>query len=609
MQNNPFSKLFQHFYTREEGINFVLRVLYGINSLAALVIVILIVGFYLDKDTSSIVYFAMNITILLFAFLELLRWCTDLHKKKEKRAKRWKERVLAVLLVASLLFKEDFFGSFRSYSSEINVVNLTLVYFGVTQIIIVASYIIGLVRDSSLRNIKVRPSALTALSFAMAIIIGSLLLYMPKSSSHLHRVNYTDALFISTSAVCVTGLSSIDIAEEFTLTGQVVILFLMQVGGIGVMTISAFLTAFLLGGMSFRMHVMLKDVLSEDNLGEIKKLLLRISLFAFLVEFIGMVMMYFSLNQYNTDGIFSLDIGNLGYAIFHSVSSFCNAGFSVYPDALFNPAVHRNYWFLGSNMFLIFVGGLGYLAIADLFRFIIYKRKFVSDYALHPYRRLSSTTKLIFIVSLCMLTIGTTILVLSGNFSHLGWMTLFDKIFYSLHSIISAKTAGFDAVGLKHFSNLALLVIIIEMWIGGSPGSTAGGIRNTTFGLLVLNFVNYLRGRENLHFFRRRIDPASIEKAQMVFFATAIATAISIFLLVVLEPEKQFMDLLFEAASAISTTGLSLGITPYLSNASKYVLIFTMYMGRLGILTFAMSFFKERPSLSYEYPDEKVIVG
>jgi len=190
-----------------------------------------------------------------------------------------------------------------------------------------------------------------------------------------------------------------------------------------------------------------------------------------------------------------------------------------------------------------------------------------------------------------------------------GDMSYGERLFFSFYMILSAKTAGYEPIFVNKLSNFGLLIVMVAMWIGASPGSTGGGIKNTTIGVLVLNFINHLRGRDKLFFGGRVIDKASIQKAQMVFFATLLMTCMSILLLVILEPQMYFMLLAFEAISAISTTGMSLGITNQLSDASKVVLIFTMYIGRIGVITFLMAVFPQRDKQLFDYPDEKVIIG
>jgi Trk-type K+ transport system membrane component len=256
-------------------------------------------------------------------------------------------------------------------------------------------------------------------------------------------------------------------------------------------------------------------------------------------------------------------------------------------------------------MCLIIIGGTGFLASSNIFGYFLYRK----SKRLQKIRRLNSTTKLIIYVSTTMIVVSGLLIFLVEDFGGDGLIGELRRLFYSFYIIMSAKTAGFSPIDISSFRNFSLLIIMIAMWIGGSPGSTSGGVRNTTVGLLILHLINYLRGKDNLHFGQRRIDRLSIEKAQIVFFSTALMTIASIALLILLEPDFSFMDLSFEAISAISLTGFTLGITPHLGLPAKYVLIITMYIGRVGVLTFLFAFFKEREKLLYEYPDEKVIVG
>ena len=590
---------------KKNVIHKTLKIIFGINSLIGLSVVIIITGLYLTPTTTSICKIIIDISIIIFIVQEFIFWILDINKEKSKKTRRIKERILAILLLSHFFFIDTMLGFVTKIFPDINIVDLTLLYLGILQLTIIISYVFNLIRDANISKIRIHPGAITAASFLIVILIGTGFLCLPKSTPIGQSIHFTDALFTSTSAVCVTGLSTITIADHFSITGKVIIFLLIQIGGIGVMTLATFLTLVILGGLSFQMNVMLRDILSENNLGKITTLLKKISIFTITVELIGAVLLYFSLNDVTHNQWIIFDAKNLSSAIFHSVSSFCNAGISIYPHGIMNPILHRNYFFFSVNMGLMLIGGLGFLAFSNIFGYLFYRK----SKRLKKIRRLNSTTKLILYVSISMVLIGGLLVFITGTFIDTDYMTGLERLFYSIYIAISAKTAGFSPIKMNQFTNFSLIIIMIMMWIGASPGSTGGGVKNTTLGLLILHLVNYLRGRNKLHFGHRRIDPLSIEKAQVVFFSTAVMTIISIGLLVLLEPGYSFMDLSFEAISAISTTGLTIGITQHLSVPSKYVLIVTMYIGRIGVLTFLFAFFKEREKLLYEYPDETVIVG
>ncbi|MDR0926278.1 MAG: hypothetical protein LBO69_00740 [Ignavibacteria bacterium] len=578
-----------------------LQIIFGINSLLALIIVVLITGFYLNSAQTALLQHLMDITIIIFVAQEAIRFVLDLGKSKEHRESRLMERILAILLLAHLFSRETIVGAVESMFPQISIVDITFIYLGLTQLLIIASYILDFVRRTKFSNIKIHPGTITAFSFGTAIIIGSLLLMLPKSVPLHSHISYIDALFTSTSAVCVTGLSTINIADGFTLTGKIIILLLIQIGGIGVMTISSFLTAILLGGLSFRMNVMLREMLSEDNMSEISSVLRRISFFTFGTEAVGAICLYYALNG----NFLTFNVDYFASAIFHSVSAFCNAGLSIYHGNLFSPIIHQNYAFYATLMGLVLIGGIGFLAFSNLFSYILHKK----DKMNRTIRRLNLTTKLIFVVSGIIILGGGLLIFLSESYAADASFSTLERLFHSFFMVISSKTAGFDSVHLESMTNLTLLIIILVMWIGGSPGSTGGGIKNTTLGVLFLHFFAYLRNSKQIRYSYRNIHPASVEKAQMVLFATLGVTILSTMLLVMFEPKYSLMQLMFEAASAISTTGLTLGLTPLLSSASKLVLVMTMFIGRIGTLTFMFIFARSQDATNYEYPNEKVIVG
>jgi trk system potassium uptake protein TrkH len=204
---------------------------------------------------------------------------------------------------------------------------------------------------------------------------------------------------------------------------------------------------------------------------------------------------------------------------------------------------------------------------------------------------------------------GSIFVWLVEPYSAKPWLTSGERLFHSFFMIISAKTAGFDLGVVDTISNFTVFFVIITMWIGGSPGSTAGGIKNTTTGVLIIAFINYMKGNDNIHFSGRRIHPSSVQKAQMTFLSAILIAMLGIALVSFFEPNMHFQNIVFEVISAISTTGLTLSTTPYLNSASKYVILFAMYIGRVGVLTFLFAFFKDREPLKYEYPDEKVAIG
>jgi len=443
---------------------------------------------------------------------------------------------------------------------------------------------------------------ITAISFAVVIIAGSLFLMLPKATVSSSPIKYVDALFTSTSAVCVTGLVSVNTATEFTTLGRIIIICLIQIGGIGVMTLSSFFASLLFGGLSFRMKIMVKDMLSEDNLSEVSDVLKKITLFTFSFELVGALLLYLSLGG----GAFSnFNFATVKNAAFHSVAAFCNAGFSIYSTNLMAPEVQQNYFFLSVIMLLILFGGIGFLAFSNMFTYIFFRKKIVTE----GKYRLQLTTRIVFITTFAIIIIGTLALFFTESYPSEKWMTTGDRLFHSLFMVITARTAGFNTTNIAEVTNIGLIVIIFIMWIGASPGSTGGGIKTTTFAILILHFVNYMRGKDHLEIFHRRVYQQSINKAVMVQFAAGMVLILLTSLLVAFEKQIPLMDLLFEAVSAISTTGLSTGITGALKSSSKYTLIILMYLGRIGVLSFLVAFFPAQPELKYNLPEEKILVG
>lgn len=580
----------------------ILDAVFVITGVTALALIIIIIGFYLGQEQTTLLILATRAIIITYVVQEIIRWFIVKNKSGHLRS-RLVENILAAILVTQLLLHGITIDYLQNISLELELADLSFAYIAVLQLVIFTAFVVRILRHSNLlANLKMHPGMITAISFAVVIIAGSLFLMLPKATVSSSPIKYVDALFTSTSAVCVTGLVSVNTATEFTTLGRIIIICLIQIGGIGVMTLSSFFASLLFGGLSFRMKIMVKDMLSEDNLSEVSDVLKKITLFTFSFELVGALLLYLSLGG----GAFSnFNFATVKNAAFHSVAAFCNAGFSIYSTNLMAPEVQQNYFFLSVIMLLILFGGIGFLAFSNMFTYIFFRKKIVTE----GKYRLQLTTRIVFITTFAIIIIGTLALFFTESYPSEKWMTTGDRLFHSLFMVITARTAGFNTTNIAEVTNIGLIVIIFIMWIGASPGSTGGGIKTTTFAILILHFVNYMRGKDHLEIFHRRVYQQSINKAVMVQFAAGMVLILLTSLLVAFEKQIPLMDLLFEAVSAISTTGLSTGITGALKSSSKYTLIILMYLGRIGVLSFLVAFFPAQPELKYNLPEEKILVG
>lgn len=561
--------------------------------------IIILIGFYLSSETVWMINLFTDFIILLFIIEEILRFFITSQKLKHLKT-RIIDHIVASLLLLKLIFHNSFID-LASYvfpqanDTQVLTINLLLIYFVLLFIVFIKS----LRYNHLLSKIKIHPGGIITLSFAFIIIVGSILLMLPKATPDTVHFRYIDALFTSTSAVCVTGLTSVDTATNFTFLGKLIILFLIQVGGLGVMTFTTFFAAFLAGGISFKVRLMMKDLLSQESISEVASLLLKIALLTFIIELIGALILYISLGG----NILVPDWNKIWISVFHSISAFCNAGFSLFSDNLMNPMTNHNYLFTSTIMILIIFGGIGFTVLSN----IVSLNPFNKSYKRIRYK-LRLHTKLVLITTSLLILIGTLIIFITELYSGANY-NIFESLYNSLFLSVTSRTAGFNIFPTEKLLAPTMLIIIILMWIGASPGSTGGGIKTSTISIAFLAFINLIRGKERLEIFNRQIFDEIIKKSFIIIFASIIVLAIGVFFLLLFEPDKNSLDLIFEATSALGTVGLSRGITGNLGDGSKIVIILTMFIGRIGALTFFMAFFRQQQEPKYSLPHENIMIG
>ena len=426
--------------------------------------------------------------------------------------------------------------------------------------------------------------------FLVAIFIGVILLKMPFSLKENQNITVLDSLFTIVSAICVTGLSVVDISQVFTSTGQLIILFFIQLGGLGVMTVS--IIVFLLVGkkMSFETRELLKEERNSNSNGGITNFIKNLLLTVSLIEILGASILAYGFSRY-----YSLK-KSIFYGLFHSVSAFCNAGFSLFTNNLEDFRYDKLISLTIS--FLIILGGIGFVTVNSLF--IIKKKKL---------KNLSLTSKFALLITFFLLTFGTILFLVFeyNNSSTLKGMNFVDKIINSFFQSVTLRTAGFNTVPLENIRPATVFISYIFMFIGASPGSTGGGIKTTTFGILIFYAFGVLKRKEYVEVFKRRIDWELINKALAIVIISLFYIIVVITILLSIESFSAD-KVIYEVISAFSTTGLSMGITASLGIISKFLIIITMFIGRLGPMTVALAFTNNKKSL-VKYPKEDILIG
>lgn len=446
--------------------------------------------------------------------------------------------------------------------------------------------------NKAFKNLTVKPGVTISASFFVFIMIGTLLLLLPVATLDGKGTSLVDAFFTSTSALCVTGLVVQDTAVYFSRFGHVVILVLMQLGGLGIMTSYAFFSIAIGKRILISQQVAMKEVL-DTGYGEVKKTVLFIIISTFIIEAIGATVLAIRWsNESFDDYVF--------YSIFHSVSAFCNAGFSLFSNSLIN---YRGDVVVNVTIGLLIVsGGLGFIVLSNLFGYFSLFPK--SD----KKRRLNLHTKIVLTMTGILIILGA---ILFYTFECKNTLDLFpvkDKVIVSFFQSITTRTAGFTTVDIGSLTTPTFLCFIFFMFIGGSSGSTAGGIKVGTFFVIIAVVYNMFRGREDVEVFERTIQRRTVQKA--VSIAAISILTILIFCLILLYTEKAtFKAVIFEAFSAFGTVGLSTGLSSDLTVIGKVIMSILIFVGRIGPLTLALVLGREIVGRRIRFPEERIVVG
>ena len=436
-------------------------------------------------------------------------------------------------------------------------------------------------------KIRISPFIFIFLSFLIVIFIGSFLLWLPISQTE-NRLSYLDSLFLSTSAICVTGLTPVsNLADHLSIFGRIILSILIEIGGLGIVSIMMFIAILFGFKITFNQRSLLKEALNQNEVGGIVNMLIKIVSTALIIQFVGFILNFISL--YFIEHLSFAE--SLGYGLFHAISSFNNAGFDLFgSSSLINYS--NNYLLMFSTCLMIFLGGIGFIVIFD----IIQKRSI---------RKLSLHSKIVLTMSAILLVVGTLLIKLL-NF---GTISLHDAIFLSF----SLRTAGFTTVDLNNLSLASQIIMFILMFVGAGSASTGGGIKVSTFFVLILAFKNFAQGNKDIHVFKRQIPNDQVSKAFILTsFSTFFIIIISTIIATIEKNNFNLLQIFFEVVSGFGTVGLSLSVTPLLSSLSKLVICVTMFTGRLGPLLFISLFHKKHEVIKKDqvgFVEENVIIG
>jgi len=448
-------------------------------------------------------------------------------------------------------------------------------------------------RKGSREGRRFQPAQFLAASFICAIFIGTLLLMLP-FSTHSSQISFIDALFTATSAVCVTGLTVQDTSTYFTTAGQLIVLILFQLGGLGIMAFSTLILLVAGRRISIQDRILIQEGYASSKIKNVRGLLRNIFIYALILELAGTLFLFV-----HWRGRFS-ETRAFFESVFHSVSAFCNAGFSLSSNSFV--AYRGDVWLNVIIMVLIVLGGLGFFVLQELkgVSMALIKRKRV---------RVSLHTKLVLFLTF-FLIVGSafTLFILEGNRS-MSDFEMKEKILASFFQAVTARTAGFNTMALNSLSVASIFMLIILMFIGASPGSTGGGVKTSTAGVIFAFLKSRVHARDSISLFYRSLSIDLVVKAFTVVTLSIGVIFLAAFVLFIVQQDGAMKGIFFEVFSAFGTVGLSLGITQGLTGLGKAVLVFTMYIGRIGPLTLLYAFSRRRAYGKFEYVEESVMIG
>ena len=445
---------------------------------------------------------------------------------------------------------------------------------------------------------KMQPTQIMVIGFALVILIGAILLNLPISTQNGEQIGFLNALFTSTSAVCVTGLVVVDTATYWSIFGQVVIIILIQIGGLGFMTVTTLFALIAKKKIKLRERLLIQESLNQFDLSGLVKLTRYIIVTTFMIEGIGALLL-------STVFIPQFGLGRgIWYSIFHAISAFCNAGFDLMgsvsgPFSSLTSYVN-NFTVTMTICGLIIFGGIGFPVIID-----VVKNKKISKLNIH--------SKVVLFTSAILIIIGMVFILLveSNNPDTLGNLSIKGKLLASFFQSVTARTAGFNTIDLSIIHESSMLVMIVLMFIGASPASTGGGIKTTTLATLIITVKSFILGKQDIEAYNRRIDNMTARKSLSIFFIGVVVVFSGTLIISLTNSDFSLVESAFEVVSAFATVGLSIGGSPNLTTVAKIFIMLFMFMGRVGSLTIFMALASRgvKNNSPIRYPEGKIIVG
>ncbi|MGK9476851.1 TrkH family potassium uptake protein [Melioribacter sp. OK-6-Me] len=572
------------------------KIIVIISSLLGIASIIVEYGFQIKSSEAGTLHFITIGVIIVFIIYHILQLYISENKALHLKTHKFEIIIISLILLEGLL---SFFNLslVERIGTALKLKNITYLYIVFAQIFIVVGIISGTLRyNIKLLQSKIHPSRLFIFSFLFTIIVGTFALMLPASTVE-GKITFVDALFTSTSAVCVTGLVTLDTATYFTTFGKLTIMALFQIGGLGLMTFTTFFAIFLSGGLGIKERILLHDLLEEENIGAITRVLTYLLSITFIIEAIGTSVLFYSCRN-----SFSSINDALFISIFHSISAFCNAGFSLFSMNLMDPAVRYNHLFTTTITILIILGGLGFPTIISLLRL-----KNITSKMGKLSIKLPLQTRIVIFSTVLLIIFGAVSFYFLEQHNTLRNLNLFEKINASYFQSVTARTAGFNTIDFGLITTPTAVLFLLLMFIGASPGGTGGGVKTTTFALLFYGSIAILKNKKEVSIYNRAIPNEVIIKALIKAGLSIFFITFGIFLLTITE-RADLTKVAFEAFSAFGTVGLSMGLTPELTWGGKIIIVLLMFIGRVGPLAFLYTFMTGTKEDYYELPHENISI-
>ena len=462
--------------------------------------------------------------------------------------------------------------------------------------------------DFNLNRTFLNPAQFFILSFLSVVLVGALLLMMPNATTQ--PLSFIDALFTATSAVCVTGLIVVDTATYFTTFGQVIIMGLIQIGGLGILTFVTYFSYFFKGGVSYETQASISEMSYMSGMRDVVSTLKSILYVTFAVEAVAAALIYVSIYDI-TDMDWS---EQLFFSVFHSISAFCNAGFSTFSAGLYDDSLRFNYPLQLIIAITFIFGGMGFIIVVNVLRYLRYRAERLiyrkDQRCVYQPWLLNINSRITLITTGALLLIGLIgVMIFEYNNVLAEHTSFFGKLVTGFFTAATPRTAGFNTIDIGTLAFPTIMLTIFLMWIGASPNSTGGGIKTSTFAIALLNTLSLARGQTKVEVFKRQIADISIRRAFSIMWLSLLVIGTGVTLISYDQPELDLIKVVFECFSAYSTVGLSLNLTAELSDFSKIVVSVIMFVGRVSMLTIFIALLKNRRPRNYHYPTEDITIN